>query len=965
MRSSSPYLVNSNVTKMTLFKNWLARLFNQPRTILFSAAWLLVISGIASAQSDGLRNFIQITGPWEARYDAGERGFVEGWHAMPVNSPGWVSVKMPGAVESSEAFAGKDGIFWLRTQFTIPSKLAADRRLRLQFERVVETCKVWLNGEEVGEHAGDAPFFLDITNQAVVGANLLILQLRDSLSGATGEVPRHAGIVGPVSAVDTAAVTIEDLFVKTISTASGEIEITARCESSSPSPVECEVKFEVMADAAPKILASAKITFQLGAGGSAEPKVKLQIPNAAAWSPANPQLYRIAARLLQSGIPLDGALVRSGVRSVDIRGSQLIVNESTLRLRAVIDDGYEPISFISPSPFLDMPRKVQLLKEAGFNTIITRGRQPMKALVDAADKSGIFIIEQLEIPSPEMDWPSAAGLPFYTGLSNYWAGLPFFPRRSNRETPASVEILNQQIKRDRSAPSVLWYGIADARGSFVKILRELDGDNIFSRDGKTSGRNYYYSPTSLARRYYLRPEFDITQPFDDATRLRILELGDRDDFTIATIHPPAAASDWSRGIAGLGGDTWTEDARAFSASLAKLTLTMQPASPRYFKDSAELIEQAQSLHAETSRRAMETLRANRRIAVAAVGYVHDSPGRLGRGLFDIFGRPKAAHAQLAKANVLRRAVLFPARRAGEAPQAGMPATSLDLEVSALSDESASFDIIAVEVATPDKLNGVSVPKIQTRYQGINRTSMGCTRGVGTYTANPIWKDLKDPWLEEVKIQGILVQKSYLTLNETVARPAPHVAIFGTPSDLWNEEEFIKFIDLMETAKAGGTVIIAKSLSPVFAPVALGLFPNLQIIGSRGALHAGAGDYAFEGLPGKGILRDPFNEIVPLYTIRPFGDANDPAKSSSIALDEDGGMLGYSLLQIPFGAGKVIVTTFPLSEFYFYDVAPRKILANLVDEALKTPAPAGPIPDKAPDRETWRKRFRESAMAPER
>lgn len=924
----------------------------QRRAIPIAAAWLLVISGMAAAQSDGLRNIIQITGPWEARYDADERGVVQGWHAMPSPSPGWTSVKMPGAVESTEAFAAKDGVFWLRTQFTIPARPAADRRLRLQFERVVASCKVWLNGEEAGEHSGDAPFFLDITNQADAGANLLTIQMRDSLVGQSSEISRHAGIAGSVFVADTAALTVEDLSVKTISTVTGEIEIAARCESTSPAPAECEIKFEVMAADSPKILTSAKITFQLGAGGSAEPIVRLQIPNAAAWSPSSPQLYRIAARLLQSGIPMDGALVRSGIRSADIRGSQLIINGNPMRLRAAIDDGYEPISFITPSPYLDTPRKVQLLKEAGFNAIITRGRQPMKALVDAADKTGIFIIEQLDIPLPGIEWVSAAGLPFHRG-----GGLAFFPQRSRRESPASLEILSQQIKRDRSAPSVLWYGIADARGSFIKNLRALDADNIFSRDRQTYGRNYYYSQSSSAARFYLRPEFDITQPLDDGTRLRILELGDRDDFTFATVHTPAAVNDWSRGIAGLGGETWTEDARAFSAAIAKLTLTMQSA-PQFFKDSAELIEQAQLLHAETARRAMEILRTNRRVAIATVGYVHDSPDRLGRGLFDIFGRAKAVHLSLRQANVLRRAILFAARRAGEVPLAGMAAASLDLDVSAIFDESPSFDIKVVEVATPDKLNGVSIPKVPTRYPGIFRTSMGCTRGVGTYVANPFWEDLKDPWLEEVKILGVAVQKNYITLEHAISRVQPHVVVFGNPSDLWEEEKFIEFIDIMETAKAGGTVIIAKSLSPSFAPVELGFFKNLQIVGSVGAANAGAGDFAFEGLPGKGILRDPFNEIAPQYTIRPLGEAKSKAIGSSIAIDEDGGMLGYNLLQIPFGAGKIVVTTFPLSELNFYDVVPRKILANIVDEVMKSPAPASPIPEKAPDREAWRTRFRE-------
>jgi hypothetical protein len=912
----------------------------------------IATSGVALPQSDELRNTIQLNGPWQATHDPACVGFVQGWHSSPMNSGNWTALSIPGAFEANAAFAGKDGVFWLRTEFTVPARIAQNRRLRLQFERVLENCKVWVNGEEAGSHSGDSPFFLDITNQAVAGKNLLTMQVLDGSPGQGPLARRFAGIVGKPVVAETSAWTVERVGVRTVSVANSEIELSVRCENAMPAAAECDLKIEVLPLEGSTVLQNAALNFTIPASGHAETSVTLRVPALRPWSAESPNLFRVSARLLKSGVPMDASTVVAGLRAVDIQGPSLVVNGTTTRLRAAIDDGHEPVSLITPSDFLDPQRKVKMLKDAGFNAILTRGRQPMRALVDAADRLGMYLLEELDLASPAIEW-MWSGLPFPAN-----GGLPFHPQSPRTPTPTSMSVLRAQIERDANSPAVLWYSLADVPSAAIDEIRPLDRDNLFARERRTRGKNWYYSTSDSAKHLFLRPEFNVRAPLHDAARIRMLDLGDRTDFTMATVQTQRVVIDCKRALAGLGGGP-TEESPVYAAAAEKIQSLLSGPFGSWFGGGDMLFDMAQIIQANTLRRCMEALRMNSRVGVAVVGYVNDAPEALGRGYFDIFGRPRKSMMAMVAANAAHRAILFPTRRAGEVPPESGSAQIIAIDVAPVFDDHNPFKIVTVEVGRPDKIFGQTVPNVPTRWPNVMRTDVSCGAGEGIYVVNPFWTELTKPEFQEVLLLGVAVKQHHISVEKYNSRPRRDIFVFGDTSDLWDEEHFLSLIDALETAKAGGTVIVAKSLAPDMATLALDLFPGIQLVPSIATLFAANAGPFFEGLPSRGLLGDPFNEIFSKYVIKPTPSIDRDAKVHAITVDEDGGLFGYSLIQIPYGKGQVVLTTLPIGELFFFDVVPRRILANIVEDLLKRPEVPAAIPDSAPDREEWRQKFQKA------
>ncbi len=94
------------------------------------------------------------------------KGKIEDGQSVDTKDSDWEIVNCPhGLVLNSDQASGSvnyQGEAWYRKHFSIPFE-SKNRRISLHFEAVMGKCKVWLNGQLLGEHFGGyLPFEVDL-----------------------------------------------------------------------------------------------------------------------------------------------------------------------------------------------------------------------------------------------------------------------------------------------------------------------------------------------------------------------------------------------------------------------------------------------------------------------------------------------------------------------------------------------------------------------------------------------------------------------------------------------------------------------------------------------------------------------------------------------------------------------------------------------------------------------------------
>jgi cyclomaltodextrinase len=136
-----------------------------------------------------------LDGTWLFRADSLKVGLHEEWFAETIDRLGWDSVSTPAFWESYPGMASYDGWGWFALSVMLP---AMPHPMSLHFAGVDDEAVVWVNGKEVGDHAGYSdPFALDISGALREGANSIVVLVKDNGGGG--------GIYRPITLIETEA----------------------------------------------------------------------------------------------------------------------------------------------------------------------------------------------------------------------------------------------------------------------------------------------------------------------------------------------------------------------------------------------------------------------------------------------------------------------------------------------------------------------------------------------------------------------------------------------------------------------------------------------------------------------------------------------------------------------------------------------------------------------------------------
>ncbi|WP_280396533.1 beta-glucuronidase [Nocardia carnea] len=360
------------------------------------------------------------------------------------------------------------GWVWYQRTVRVPRGWAGERIL-VRVDAATHAGKVYADDRLVAEHSGGyTPFEADITDVVTAGAEFrLTIGVSNELTNTTippGTITvtpdgrrqqkylhdfyNYAGLARSVWLYSVPPVRISDITVVTeVDGTAGVVDYSVA--TTGPASVRVQLK-----DAA-----GVEVTAGEGARGS------LRVPDVTLWQPGRAYLYELTAEIRDGdGTVLDEYPLPVGVRTVEVRGTQFLINgepfyftgfgkhEDTAVRGKGHDDAYLVHDF-------------QLMDWIGANSFRTSHYPYAEEVMDFADRHGIVVIDET----------AAVGLNLFIegGIGRGGKRPTFSPETMNDETKdAHAQALRELITRDKNHPSVVMWCVSNEPSSIEEGARE-------------------------------------------------------------------------------------------------------------------------------------------------------------------------------------------------------------------------------------------------------------------------------------------------------------------------------------------------------------------------------------------------------------------------------------------------------------------------------------------------------------
>lgn len=314
------------------------------------------------------------------------------------------------------------GVYCYEKTFTVPADWA-DKTVMLEFEGVYHHSVVTVNGQQAGGRAyGYVPFTVCLDGLLNYGGENIVTVTADNSQLPNSRWYTGSGIYRPVHLLvgESSHILWQGVKITTL--------------SYSPARVRVEIQASGHGEIAVEILDEGNIV----AAGSGN-DLTLEIPDSKLWSDENPNLYTCKVTLTENGRILDTVEENFGIRKIEWNPKGLFVNgkETLLRGGCIHHDN----GILGAATFDESEeRRVRILKEAGFNALRSAHNPASRALLEACDKYGMYLMDET------FDM-------WYNRKNKFDYGCDF-AENWQQDTRAMVE-------RDYNHPSVILYSIGN------------------------------------------------------------------------------------------------------------------------------------------------------------------------------------------------------------------------------------------------------------------------------------------------------------------------------------------------------------------------------------------------------------------------------------------------------------------------------------------------------------------------
>lgn len=370
--------------------------------------------------------------------------------AVDYDDASWRTLNLPHDWSIEQKFdkdapAGNDGGYlptgtgWYRKKVDIPAE-SIGKKIQLYIEGAYMKSDVYVNGHRAGGHPyGYSSYFADLTPYIHAGENTIAIRVDNSMQ-KNCRWYSGSGLYRNVWIVETAPTHIANRGVKISTPDLHTAVVRTQVVNESDHTRTLDVKTTI-ADI------TKSTTCRLAAGESTIVEQPLSVTDAKPWSPADPNLYIAEVEILEDGKPIDRVSRRFGFRTVEwsaedgfkLNGRPILLNGACIHH----DNG-----ILGAAAYKSAERKrVEQMKEAGFNALRTSHNIPSEAFLDACDELGMLVIDEV------FDgWRDAKNARDYHELfdTNWQTDLEIMLHRDfNHPSIICWSIGNEVIERDK------------------------------------------------------------------------------------------------------------------------------------------------------------------------------------------------------------------------------------------------------------------------------------------------------------------------------------------------------------------------------------------------------------------------------------------------------------------------------------------------------------------------------------
>jgi len=342
-----------------------------------------------------------LSGRWEFRLDRQNRGDEEEWF-LPANQIGWGEIVVPGSWQAQGYGLDYHGVGWYRRSFALPAEWTG-KQVWIQFHGVATKATVWLNGIRVGEHVGNwAPFTFRLTDALKPsGDNILVVRVEEMpehfSAGFPKEIGRFVGIDShfgglwqDVALFATGSIRVDDVFVLPhLQEQEAELHIALDSQTARDARILCYVL-----DRENRKVAMHEIRHEPVEKGHKKIEISLNIPAPEVWSPQSPYLYTAVVEIFDGDVLSDKHFTRFGMRSVESKGTQILLNGKPLMVRGMLHWGYYPDLFTIDPSEERIRQEFEDLRAAGFNLVKVCLFMFPRRFYEIADETGMLLWQE-------------------------------------------------------------------------------------------------------------------------------------------------------------------------------------------------------------------------------------------------------------------------------------------------------------------------------------------------------------------------------------------------------------------------------------------------------------------------------------------------------------------------------------------------------------------------------------------
>lgn len=283
-----------------------------------------------------------------------------------------------GSPGSSGAAYFDPGTYEYTKTFNVP-KDWKDKHVLIRFDGVYRDATVYLNGQKAVYHAyGYTPFSVNCDPYLKYGAANTIRVVADNSKMPNSRWYSGAGIYRDVfmDVVNKRHIAENGVRVTTQNISPARVNVVTKVDN----PGKTQVVTDILDQG--KVVASGRGT-----------NASISVPNVKLWSDTNPYLYTVRVRLMNGDEVVDEVNETFGIRSLTWSKDGLFVNgKNTLLRGGCIHPDNGILGAVSTKEAEE--RKIKIMKENGFNAIRSAHNPASKALLDACDKYGMYVMDE-------------------------------------------------------------------------------------------------------------------------------------------------------------------------------------------------------------------------------------------------------------------------------------------------------------------------------------------------------------------------------------------------------------------------------------------------------------------------------------------------------------------------------------------------------------------------------------------